>query len=411
MAYPGQDAYGFDREDVLDVGSDRPPRRPWLTPVVLALAAIAAGVLVASHSGTGRHSGPSRPRPQAVSVRSVGHRLLGVHAGWEVFARGPDSMVAIDLAAGRITTTRVPALESDSPEVAFIVGEHDAIIRSFDQVPGYDVPDGEPARPLTGALAFGNDPGPLLPGPRPGQTWALRGNVVGFNSVLELIGPDGRPTGTSARLPPDGALAATAIPDGRGNALLLTSSNLTYDASATRYWQVKATVLAVGPAGWLGLACHGLECHNVVVSAVTGAVHLLPGSAVPEVPAFPWPSLGVTSPDGRYAAVPGDSGGMTPALQLVNLGTGASVPVSVRMSPRPGYEDMAWSPDSRWLFVSSWDGELMAVNAATGKASRLGVPLPPVTQVAIRAAPDSGRWCGPAERPAAPIPTCTHPAR
>ena len=81
MAYPGQDAYGLDREDVLDVGSDRPPRRPWLTPVVLALAAIAAGVLVASHSGTGRHSGPSRPRRPTVSVRSVGHRLLGVQCG------------------------------------------------------------------------------------------------------------------------------------------------------------------------------------------------------------------------------------------------------------------------------------------------------------------------------------------
>ena len=142
---------------------------------------------------------------------------------------------------------------------------------------------------------------------------------------------------------------------------------------------------------WLGLACHGPECRKVVVSAVTGAVHLLPGSAVPAVPAIPWPSRGVTSPDGRYAAVPGDSGGVTAALQLVNLGTGASVPVSVLMSSRPGYEDMAWSPDSRWLFVTAADGELMAVNPATGKVKGIGVPLPAVSQVAVRAAPGSGR--------------------
>ncbi len=46
---------------------------------------------------------------------------------------------------------------------------------------------------------------------------------------------------------------------------------------------------------------------------------------------------------------------------------------------------MAWSPDSRWLFVAAADGKLLAVNARTGQAKSLGVTLPAVSQVAIRA--------------------------
>src|SRR5215472_16014288 len=152
MAYSGQDAYGREREDVLEVGSDRTRHRSWLTPAVLALAAIAAGALVATHSGGGQQHGHPHAQPQTrlppVSVRQLGHPLLGVRAGWQLFARGPDSMIAVDLAAGRITTTPVPELESSSPEVAFIVGAHETIIRSFDQVPGYIIPDGAEPRPL-----------------------------------------------------------------------------------------------------------------------------------------------------------------------------------------------------------------------------------------------------------------------
>jgi len=390
MAYSGRDAYGRDRDEVLDTGPDRPPRRPWLTPALLALVVIAAGAVALSQSGGGgtHHGHPRPPQPPPlppVSIRLIGHPLLDVRSGWEVFARGPDSMVAIDLAAGRITTTSVPELESNSPEVSFIVGAHEAIIRSFDQVPGYVIPDGAEPRLLTGVLAQ-YEPGVLLPGPRPGQTWVMGGNE--HSPSLLLIGTDGRPTGTVARLPPGDANTATAIPDGRGNALVLDTSNAAFDASATRYWRVRATVLAVGPVSWLGFACRGLRCENVVVNAATGAQHGLPRGG-PVVPVFAWPTLGATSPDGRYAAVP-SAGGMSPVLRLVNLRTGATVPVSVPLAPSPENQDMAWSPDSRWLFVAAAGGKLMAVNAATGKVTGLGVPLPAVSQVAVRAAAGHG---------------------
>lgn len=389
--YSGRDPYGRDRDEVLDTGPDRPARRSWLTPALLALVVIAAGAVTLSRSGgSGGHPHPHpHPLPQAqlppVSVRTLGLPLLGVTAGWQLFARGPDSMIAISLAAGRITTTPVPELESNSPDVAFLVGAHEAVIRSFDQVPGYVVPDGAEPRPLSGVLAQ-YEPGVLLPGPQPGQTWVMGGDE--HSPSLLLIGADGHPTGTSAQLPPRDANPATAIPDGRGNALVLDTSNAAYDASATRYWRVRATVLAVGPVNWLGFACSGLRCENVVVNAVTGAQHALPRGG-PVVPVFAWPTMGATSPDGRFAALPTE-GGMSPVLRLVNLRTGANVPVSVPLAPSPETQDMAWSPDSRWLFVAAADGKLMAVSAATGKVTGLGVSLPAVSQVAVRAAAGSG---------------------
>jgi hypothetical protein len=382
-----------DQPDVVEFGSDRPPRRPWLAPAVVGVVLVAAGAVALSQaSGHHGHTRPKPPPGPAVTVTRVRSHLLGVHAGWELFARGPDDMVAIQLAAGRITTTRVPQLASNSPEVAFVLGPHDAIIRSFDEVPGYLIRDGAAPRQLTGTLAA-DEPGPLLPGPRPGQAWVTVGNVG--NSALVLLGPDGKPTGTSARLPPGGDLPATAIPDGRGDALVLASNNVSYDVGPTSYWQVHATVLAVGPSRWLGFICHGEAiCSNVVIDAATGAQRPLPAparSSQPRalVPAFGWPSLGVTAPDGSMAAVPVYDGNQV-ILYLLNLSTGAERLVKLDMPPTPGYQAMAWSPDSRWLFVAAANGRLMAVDSQTATATGLGVRLPAITQVAVRAAPGSG---------------------
>jgi hypothetical protein len=214
------------------------------------------------------------------------------------------------------------------------------------------------------------------------------GNVG--NSALLLLGPDDKPTGTSARLPPGGDLPATAIPDGRGDALVLTSNNISYDVGPTSYWQVHATVIAVGPSRWLGFICpDAVRCSNVVINPATGAQHPLPTSATPLVPAFAWPSLGVTAPDGSLAAVPVDNGAQV-NLYLLNLSTGAERLVNVAMPPTPGYQSMAWSPNSQWLFVAAAGGRLMAIDARTGTATGLGIRLPAVTQVAVRAAPGSG---------------------
>ena len=97
----------------------------------------------------------------------------------------------------------------------------------------------------------------------------------------------------------------------------------------------------------------------------------------------------MTAPNGSVAAVLVYN---TPQvlLYLLNLSTGAAKLVRVTMPLTPGYQAMAWSPDSRWLFVAAAYGKLVAVDARTGMATGLGVRLPPVTQVAVRPAPGSG---------------------
>jgi hypothetical protein len=96
-----------------------------------------------------------------------------------------------------------------------------------------------------------------------------------------------------------------------------------------------------------------------------------------------WPRLSLVTLAGhkagpviRYRAVPAGPGTGT----TTDLG----VPLSVAGS---GYDtqSMAWSPDSRWLFVAASGGRLVAVSTRTGRAEGLGVALPAIDQVAIRA--------------------------
>ncbi len=375
--------------DVVGFGTERPPRRPWVTGALLAVVIGVVIAVVVGHSAGHHARHPPKPasaiqQPQVV-VTNTHHDLLGVSAGWDLFARGFNYLVRIQLASGKITRTVVPPLESNNPEVALIVGPREVIVRSFDDVPGYVVHDGDPASPLTGALAA-DSPGPLLPGPDPSQAWTLVSDP-GRQELL-LVGLSGKPAGASIQLPA-GAVAATAISDGRGYAMLLTSANRIYDAGPTWNHLVPSQVVAIGPTRWLSLVCHQQHCRIVVIDAVSGAQRTLPTTGL-QASAFAWPTLGVISPDGAYAAVPvfapSDSGGSV-TVRLVDLSTGASRPLDVAMDPSPGYQVMAWSPDSRWLFVAASGGRLVAVNARTGQATGFGVSLPPMNQVAIRNAP------------------------
>jgi hypothetical protein len=124
-------------------------------------------VTLPTSGSTASSAVPSRP----VVVTQLGHRVLGVRAGWELFVRGsrglsgpPGELVRIQLAKGRLTRTTVPALLSTGP-VSFLVQPRTVIIRPFDFVPGYLVPDGRPAERLSGGLSLR---GPAVPGPQPG---------------------------------------------------------------------------------------------------------------------------------------------------------------------------------------------------------------------------------------------------
>jgi hypothetical protein len=362
-----------DRDaDVVRFGS-RAPRGRWLA-WLLACAVAAAAIALAVAGRGGRHREPSH---QPVVITEVGHPLLGVTAGWELFGRGPDGVVFVQLARGRITRTSVPPLASSGP-VSFIVGPHQAVIRPLDFVPGYVVPDGAPARLLPRLPDRG---GPVTPGPDPGQVWVVTQNAG--HPALSLEGLDGSQTGVSIPLPRGGPSPLTAAPDGDGY-VLLTSGHSVYDARPGGLRRVAIRLAAVGPDSWLAVTCrHGRRCRNVLIDTSSGGRHALPG---PPVRGSDWPP-GVISPDDSAAAVVLISGDGKATLRLIDLSSGASQPVAVPVGEQAGGCTLAWSPDSQWLFAASSHGTVLAVSARTARAAGLGVALPFISQIAIRAAP------------------------
>ena len=202
-------------------------------------------------------------------------------AGWELFARGPDDLLRIQLARGQITQTYVPPLETANPDVAFVIGAREVVIRSTDYVPGYVVPDGHQARLLTGPLA---GDGPLVSGRDGAQAaWVPSGPPT--SPTLSLVALTGQPSGPSIRFPQGGPqLPATAVSDGRGYVL---------DDRQFQHLRRRARLGPAG-AGHRGrgrpghLARRDLQpavsphCRNEVVDVSDGARRVLPGPVAAE---------------------------------------------------------------------------------------------------------------------------------
>ena len=368
------------------VGRWRPGRLLIACGAVLAAAATVAAVLVVGHGNN-----PPRARPAstgavstgavstgAVSTREAGPRLLGVRASWELFGYAPGRLVRIQFASGRITQTAVPVQNIGT--ASLVVGPHEAIISHWDMVPGYLVPDGRPARPLSGALANG---GVVIPGPQPGTAWVEAGSSA---TSMPLVRMDGTETGVSVRLPPR-IDTSPATSDGRGGVLVvdLGATSATYDdvrPGGVRVLRVAGTVAAVGPTRWLVLNCHaGDRCSNVIVDPVTGAQHTLPGPSA-EPPAEG--ERGVIAPDGSTAAILAVSGDRV-TLHLLSLVSGSDQQIPVSLDAESAADQtLAWSPDSRWLFIVTAQGKLAAVDARTGHVEGLGVSLPRLSLIAVR---------------------------
>jgi hypothetical protein len=289
----------------------------------------------------------------------------------ELLAAGPGVLIRIRLTTGLITRTEVPALRSNGP-VYFVVGPHQAILRPLDFVPGYLVPDDQPARLLPAALGRG---GPAFPGPRSGQLWVETG--FGTHLVMSLVDMSGRRIGASISLPRPWGIDAVA--DGRGY-LLIQFPAAVYDIRPTRRWRVSSgTIDAVGPSAWLITRCSHGRCRYEVIDPASGSRRPLPGTAVRSfVPS------GVISPNGRVAALAVLGHGQRFTLHLINLATGDRKALPVYLAG--GASALAWAPDSRWLFAATMNGALLAIDPKTGRAHRLGVTLPPVSQLAIRTA-------------------------
>jgi hypothetical protein len=366
-----------DPREIVQLGPSGPPSR-WRRTLVIGAVLIGSVVgWSVAHDGTSDSDStprptPSRPtqtiEPDRVTVDiPAGPHLLGVTDQWELFGRGPDELVRIELASGRVIRTPVPGLRSTGP-VSFIVGPDRAVVRPLDYVPGYQVVDGELPESLPPALRHG---GPILPGPRPGMVWAWRSP----GSAMRLIRLTGSSTNTTIRLPTD----TWAMADGRGF-ILATTPEAVWWARPDRLTRISdGTLLAVGPTGWLVRECGHGRCATVVIDRRRGTRRLLPGPA-----AAAWGPVGVIAPDGSAAALFHLDHSTTATVALLDLHTGVRRPVRVRMST-VWFENMAvWSPDGRWLFVADAGRGLAVIDAATGEVRDLGVSLPAIEQLAVR---------------------------
>ncbi|GAA5195581.1 hypothetical protein GCM10023322_62580 [Rugosimonospora acidiphila] len=381
--------------DTIEFGGlrDGRPRRVWRKWLALGLAggAVLAAVAVQSQrGGGGPATGPADPAGRsrmpaagppgaspsgstpAPAVSQVGHPLLGITAGWELFGRGPSGVVRIEFARGRVTRTDVPPIQSSGP-ASFVVGRDWAMIRPLDGVPGFVVRDGRPAQPLAGALSQG---GPALPGPDQEHVWVP---AAADGRKMILVDSAGQPTGESVALP-GGDYAADSD---RAGYLIYTGTAGVYTARPDGLRRITyGDLLAAGPTRWLTMECDSrYRCGPVVIDRLTGSHHTL-HAAVDATNH----GGGLISPDGRTAAVFESGAGGSLTIQLFNLASGAEsrldVPVESSLDPA----SMAWSPDSRMLFVAGAGGGLYPVDIATKRVRPLGVPLPALTQLAVRPA-------------------------
>lgn len=320
----------------------------------------------ATHDSTTPQEGPV--------VDEVGGGLLGVRAGWEVFAHGSGGVVRMELARGRITRTPVTFLRSTGP-VSFLVGPDRVLIRPMDSVPGYVVPDEKPARSLPPGLDHG---GMIFEGPRPGQVWLYSG--AHNQQAMTLFTLDGRKIGRNLPLPKGSARPIAS--DGTGYLVVEGTGGVYLARSDGLHRITTGAVLAVGPTRFLTLECDKRSrCSRVVIDRATGSRRVLTRDVGHENPTTP----GVISPDGSMAAVFRFSSRFQHHhLHLLDLASGAdhrlngSIGVSVN-----GQHGMVWSPDSRWLLIA--DGKLLAVDARTRRIRELDAELPSIEQVAVRA--------------------------
>jgi hypothetical protein len=376
-------------QEILQLGPPDPPSRWRWAVIVVAVLLVGSGVAWAvvrdgsEDSGVASEPTPTRTaliagEPDRFSVAvPAGPNLLGVTDGWELIGRGPEELVRIELASGRVTRTSVPRLGTSGP-VSLIVASDRVVVRPLDYVPGYQVVDGDYPTALPPALRHG---GLTLPGPRPDTVWALRSP----GSAMRLARVFGGLTGTTVRLPAD----SWATSDGGGYILAHTPDGVWW-ARPNRLTRISdGTLLAAGPTGWLVRECGQGRCAAMVIDRYRGTRRPLPGPAVTSRAPD-----GVIAPDGstaalfhvdeRVAEAQPDHVSAPATVTLLDLQTGGRRTVQVPV-PAAGFDSTAvWSPDSRWLFVAGADRGVAVVDPATGEVRDLDVPLPAIAQVAVR---------------------------
>ncbi|QDP96388.1 hypothetical protein FOE78_11175 [Microlunatus elymi] len=380
--------------DVLDSGQGG-PRRPSLVGAIVAaccLIVVAVAVVRAYGDRDPASAPPNSPSPSAPSepavprptvvpsfedvlTRTVELSWLGAGTDYSVFVRtgaalsdGDSGVYQLDPRHDRVVSHRVPALASTGP-LSFVPVSGGVLVRPIDQVPGYFVPDDAPV------MGTGNVGGIVLPGPDDRHVWIPTAN----GSHLDLVGAvDHHSTGTTITVP-SGMYPMQLTPDGHGYLLGPRDDGL-YDLRPQGAVRVAdGALIAVGPTRVLAANCSDQEdCAPV----------LLNSNFTPVAPQPPLRSQGsvssngVISPDGKVAALLGAQGG---PIVLVDLATGGLRYLKVQVA---GYmsAQVAFSPDSKWLFVVGADHRAYAAEVATRQVRPLLPGVRGVAQLTVRPA-------------------------
>jgi hypothetical protein len=311
---------------------------------------------------------PASLPPLPSTGTTTGPGFLDPVARWELFARTDTEVARIQPGLARVTRTAMPRLRSTGA-VSFLATANRALIRPLDYVPGFEVPDGGPARAMSPALA---QSGPMFPGPDPEHVWVPSGNAF----VLRPL--DGGPATARVALPA-GTPPVQVVSDGAGS-LLLPGTGGVYEAGPGGLRRLSTgALLAVGRRGWIVAECNDRHrCRSELVDRATGA-HRDLGPALPV-----GPEPGSISPDGRTAALYRIEDGGHVDLDLLDIASGDVHPadLEVQQTVMPGM--IVWAPDGR-LFAITAAGAIRMIDRGSGDAGPIGPPLPPVRQLAIRA--------------------------
>ena len=381
------------RGDVMGFGGpddeERSGRHRWVKWVLAALVA-GSFAFVAANRDKGSSNPPAltptasvsavveqpTSTPTAPVIVTAGHPLLGITAGWQLFARSDadNSSIQIDFAHGRVTETTIPVLDSSGP-VSYLVGSDWAMIRPLDNVPGYLIPDGKLARQLSWPEING---GYVVPGPDPSHLWVEDDSHSG-QVKMDLVDVNGKMSAPSITFPDE--VQGGIDSDGAGYVLVSIVDGI-YDARPGKLTLVtKGDLIAAGQTRWFVHECNtNRVCSNVVIDRATGARTVLSS-----VDFSPIGIVGAISPDGKTAGVfVADQSGGLPSLHLVDLSTGAERPVLASVEPSEPSESLVWSPDSKWLFVADQNGELKVIDPKDASVHGIGVQLPLIAQIALR---------------------------
>lgn len=285
-----------------------------------------------------------------------------------VFVRNADTVYRIETRTGQVTATPTGRLGEGSP-LSFVAASDRVLIVSWEPN-GVAVPDGRPARPLTGLLTRTTT---LLPGPG-GRVWVS--TDPNSQSTMQLADGSGRPVGQAVRSGSDYAL----VPDGRGG-LLLVDVGGSYLATERGLERIsRGAVTAVGRNHLLAVDCDARHrCSRYLLDRRSGAQRRIGGLRMEQG------APGVVSADGRFAALLTwrlDGGQQLDVLDLARnrVRTTLTSSGSVQQDDRSTF----WLPDGRLLGLL--DGRIFVLDPDTDREARyfnLRIPEP-LLQLTVR---------------------------